>query len=98
MDNKELIKSFIENKNIDNPILIGHSFGGRIIITLSGYYRIKIDKIILIDSAGIKPKRTAKYYTKLAVYKTGKLLSNLLPNPGKSMMYTVWYFFRKLII
>ena len=78
-----LIKSFIENKNIDNPILIGHSFGGRIIITLSGYYRIKIDKIILIDSAGIKPKKNIFRLFKLYLYKFLKSLKFFIPKKNK---------------
>ena len=32
-----LIYNFIQDLEIENPILIGHSFGGRIITTLLGY-------------------------------------------------------------
>lgn len=79
-DFAKFLKDFLEKLNIKNPVLIGHSNGGRIIINSVGKNMVKAKKIVLIDSAGIKPKRSAKYYTKLAFYKTGKMFLNLLPN------------------
>jgi pimeloyl-ACP methyl ester carboxylesterase len=38
------------------PILIGHSFGGRIAIKYAAKYPEKIDKLILTGAAGIKHK------------------------------------------
>ena len=38
------------------------------------------EKIVLIDSAGIKPKRSIKYYVKVGFFKVGKKFLNLLPN------------------
>ena len=65
----ELINEFTKLKNITNPIIIAHSFGGRIASTLSSIYNYKIDKLILIDVAGIKPKKTIKKYLKEKIYK-----------------------------
>jgi pimeloyl-ACP methyl ester carboxylesterase len=79
-DFAEFLKEFMEKLNIENPVLIGHSNGGRIIINAVGKGIVKAKKIVLIDSAGIKPKRSTGYYVKLAVFKTGKLFLNLLPN------------------
>jgi len=83
-DFAEFLKLFLEKLHIENPVLIGHSNGGRIIIHAVGKNMVKAKKIVLIDSAGIKPKRTAKYYAKIAIFKTGKLLLNLLPNTSKA--------------
>ena len=83
-DFAEFLKEFLDKLNIKNPVLIGHSNGGRIIINAVGKDIVKAKKIVLIDSAGIKPKRTAKYYAKIAVFKTGKLFLNLLPNTKKT--------------
>lgn len=76
----DFLKEFTEKLNIKNPILIGHSNGGRIIINAVGRGLVSAKKIILIDSAGIKPKRSLTYYLKVAFYKTGKFFLNLLPN------------------
>lgn len=74
------LKDFVDKLNIENPILIGHSNGGRIIINAVGRGIVKANKIVLIDSAGIKPKRNLWYYLKISFYKCGKFFLNLLPN------------------
>lgn len=40
-------------------------------------------KVVLIDSAGLKPKRGLSYYAKVGFFKTGKFFLNLLPNVSK---------------
>lgn len=74
------LKEFLEKLNIVNPILIGHSNGGRCIINAVGRGIVNAKRIVLIDSAGLKPKRTLKYYLKVGFFKTGKAVLNLLPN------------------
>ena len=74
------LKDFIETLEIKNPILIGHSNGGRMIINAVGRGLVSPKKVVLIDSAGIKPKRSFEYYLKVGFYKTGKFILNLLPN------------------
>ena len=78
-DYANLIKSFIIKSNITNPIIISHSFGGRISIILSGLYNMSIKKMILIDSAGIKHKIKLKLKLKQCIYKMLKKASFVLP-------------------
>ncbi len=66
----EAIEEFIHKLGIKNPILIGHSFGGRISIFLAS--RNKIPKMVLVDSAGIKPRRKLSYYFKVYSFKLAK--------------------------
>lgn len=68
----QLVEKFIKMLGIDNPILLGHSFGGRISILLSSRNRVK--KVLLVDAAGIKPHRSMKYYYKVYTYKAFKHL------------------------
>lgn len=86
-DYSELIYEFIKEANIDNPILIGHSFGGRIITMLTGYYNYKFSNIILIDSAGIKPKKTFFMKMRGFSYKFLKKLGKILPKKYRSKYY-----------
>lgn len=79
----DFLKEFLNTLKIKNPILIGHSNGGRTIINAVGRKVVKPRKVILIDSAGLKPKRKLGYYLKVSFYKTGKFLLNLLPNTKK---------------
>lgn len=74
------LRDFMNALNIENPILIGHSNGGRTIINAVGRGIVSARKVVLIDSAGIKPKRSISYYLKIYFYKTGKFILNLLPN------------------
>ena len=62
-----LIKDFIENQKINNPIIIAHSFGGRITSILNNYINIKV-KIknyiykLLKLLINLLPKKKQKYY------------------------------------
>lgn len=75
----DFLAKFIEQLNIENPILIGHSHGGRTVINYAGRKLGKINKIVLIDSAGIKPKRSINYYIKIYTYKIVKKILKLFP-------------------
>lgn len=74
------LKELLEKLEIKNPILIGHSNGGRIIINSVGRGLVSPKKIVLIDSAGLKPRRSLSYKIKVGIFKTGKLLLNLIPS------------------
>lgn len=65
-----LVEKFISKLGLKNVSLIGHSFGGRISILLSS--RNKVHKVVLVDAAGIKPKRSLKYYLKIYSFKSAK--------------------------
>jgi len=71
-----LIEQFITTLNLKNPILAGHSFGGRIAI-LAASRTANIDSVVLIDAAGIKPHRSLKYYFKVYGFKATKMLMRI---------------------
>ncbi len=45
--------------NLPTFYLLGQSFGGRVAVKLAAKHPQKIKKLILVDAAGIKPKKTA---------------------------------------
>ncbi|MDE6696339.1 MAG: alpha/beta hydrolase [Muribaculaceae bacterium] len=65
-----MMEKFIARLGLVRPSLIGHSFGGRISILLSS--RGDVDKVLLVDAAGIKPKRSLSYYWKVYSFKAMK--------------------------
>lgn len=79
------LSEFIKLLKIENPILIGHSHGGRTIINYAGRNLGKINKIVLIDSAGIKPKRKISYYFKVYTFKIVKNILKILPKKSKDL-------------
>ena len=54
--------------------LVGHSFGGRVAIIFAGLEQSLVEKVILIDSAGLKPKFNIKKAFKKFNYKVQKYL------------------------
>jgi len=70
----------IKKLNLKNYTILGHSFGGRVIIKLFSKFNITPLNVVFIDSAGIRPKRTCKYYFKVYSYKLKrKILKLILP-------------------
>ncbi|MDE6793691.1 MAG: alpha/beta hydrolase [Muribaculaceae bacterium] len=82
-DFTSFMEKFVEKLNLKNPILIGHSFGGRIALLMSS--RNKILKMVLVDAAGIKPKRKLSYYWKVYSFKTVKKMLLLIYGKEKGV-------------
>lgn len=71
----ELTNKIIKQLEIAPCSLIAHSFGGRVAILLAAQYPQNVDKLVLCDSAGLIPKRSASYYVKIYSYKLAKKIS-----------------------
>lgn len=78
-DYAELIKAFMREIKIKKPIIIAHSFGGRITSLLTTKYHVKATKIILIDVAGIKRRKKLIVFLKEKIYKLLKKIFLLFP-------------------
>lgn len=84
---------FINEFSPKNVILLGHSFGGRVIIKMMSRTGLPftVSKIILTDSAGIKPKTSLTSKAGLYAYKLGKnlfsipFIKKLAPNAVENM-------------
>lgn len=81
-DYMDMLYKFFDALNIEKAHLIGHSFGGRVSIMFSAKHPERVDKIVLVDSAGLIPVRTLKYYYRIYKFKLLKRLF-LLFTPGK---------------
>ncbi|MDD3840864.1 MAG: alpha/beta hydrolase [Clostridia bacterium] len=83
-DYADMVVAFIKKMGINKINLIGHSFGGRVSIVLSAKYPQHINKLILVDSAGLIPKRGWRYYFKVYKFKMMKKIYTLV-HPGKDL-------------
>lgn len=72
------ILEFLKAINVENPILVGHSHGGRISIKLTADGSLSPEKLILFGSAGIPSKKTFKKKAKIFLFKT---IKNILTLP-----------------
>lgn len=74
-DYAQMLKEFLIDLRVSNPILIGHSFGCRVSICYN--LIADVSKMIFTGAAGIKPKRGIDYYARVYSYKAMKKLKNL---------------------
>lgn len=70
------IEELVRRLEIARPSLLGHSFGGRVGILYASRHP-EVDRLILVDAAGIKPRRTFTYYRKVYTFKAMKWLMYL---------------------
>jgi pimeloyl-ACP methyl ester carboxylesterase len=78
----QIIEELVSKEHLEKPVLVGHSFGGRVAILFAS--RNPVAKVILVDAAGIKPKRSLKYYAKVYSFKAGKKFWQLVLGKEKA--------------
>ncbi len=73
-DFTDLVEEFMGQMGIQRTVLMGHSFGGRVIFKLMSRNprMAEYTKVVLIDAAGIKPKKTLRQKWKTRKYKIAK--------------------------
>lgn len=78
-----MVISLCEHLKLTKCHILGHSFGGRIGILISAIKSsVEVDKLVLVDSAGLKPKRNLSYHLKNATYRMKKSLGLDVSNYG----------------
>ena len=93
-DYADFIEELVEQLCLQDVLLLGHSFGGRIAIKLSARKAKWISHLYLCAAAGLRQKRYAKRLFGYAVSKVGdKVLSvpgfRWLKEPSKKLLYTI---------
>ena len=78
-DYQDATVEFLGQLRIERPVLIGHSFGGRVILRMCGSALVKPEKIVLIDSAGLRPKRTLRGRVRTICCQNGQMVSESRP-------------------
>lgn len=56
----DFVLKFMAALNIENPIMFGHSHGGRVTLKMAAEGMVNPPKIVLLDSAGLIPKKSLK--------------------------------------
>ncbi len=72
IDYENLVLEFCKELNIINPIIMGHSHGGRVALSLMCKKLLSVNKAILFDSAGIVAKKPLKTRVKIKTFKIAK--------------------------
>lgn len=71
------VLKFMKAVNLENPIIFGHSHGGRVTLKMVAAGMVNPPKIVLLDSAGLIPKKTFKQKWRAKSFKTIKTVLTL---------------------
>lgn len=72
-DVTDIVHEFIIQMDIQNPIMLGHSYGGRIGICYASRYPVK--SLVLVSAPAFKKELTWQKKIKIAVFKIAKKLN-----------------------
>ena len=80
-DYTDLLVDFIKSLGFGTVSLMGHSYGGRIIIKLFSMENLPftVERVCLVDAAGIRPKKSLGQKLSLLCYTGGRRILSLPP-------------------
>ncbi len=84
-DYQAFVAAFMDQLSIEAPTIVGHSNGGRVAIRMAATEPSRASKLVLVDAAGIRPKRTLRWYRRVALAKLGKYAARRLGAPGERL-------------
>ncbi len=61
----QVIIEYLRINNLSKVDVLGHSFGGRVCLQLAAHFPASINRMILMDAAGLKPLRSFGYKARL---------------------------------
>ncbi|MFA6918841.1 MAG: alpha/beta hydrolase [Patescibacteria group bacterium] len=82
-----VVEGFIEKLGLEKVIIIGHSFGGRVGIKLSATHPELINKLVLVDSAGLITEKNKKSAMKLGAKMLKPFFANKFMQPLRKKIY-----------
>ena len=72
-----LVLKFMNKIGIENPIMFGHSHGGRVTLKMAANGMVNPPKIVLLDSAGLIPKKSFRQKWRAKSFKIIKTVLTL---------------------
>lgn len=95
-DYVESLRIVFAELKLEKPVIVGHSFGGKVAIAYTAKYQDKVAALVLVNSSGINPKNELKKSAYLLPSKIfGKLFELPLLNIIKPLVRKLYY---KLIV
>jgi pimeloyl-ACP methyl ester carboxylesterase len=70
---------------IERAAILGHSFGGRVAIKLAAKRPEAVERLILVDAAGIPPRRTVKRVLKRGASRFANAVGRRFGRPGQAL-------------
>lgn len=76
-DYYKVVSELLKVENIKSVSIVAHSFGGRVALLLASHEPEKVEKLVLVDSAGLVPKFSLTKSIKILNYKICKRLKKI---------------------
>jgi pimeloyl-ACP methyl ester carboxylesterase len=80
----------MDQLHLDRPSIIAHSFGGRVSIKLAAGWPQRLNRLILVDAAGVPSPRSLKFKLKVAFAKIAKAIAPYLGPIGAALKARVY--------
>lgn len=80
-DYENLVLEILKKEKIEKSNFVGHSFGGKVAILIAGKYNI-CKRLVLVASAGVKPRKSLAVRLKILRFKLAKKLGKNLDGFG----------------
>ena len=84
-DYSDWTRALLATLGVVRASIVGHSHGGRIALHLAAHHPELVERLLLVDSAGIRAPRTAAWYRRVAMAKLAKHVLNRLGSPGRAL-------------
>ena len=84
-DFMELTRSVMADLGIERAAVLGHSFGGRVAIKLAAEHPEAVERLVLVDAAGVPPRLTVRRVTRRAASRFANALGRHLGRPGQAV-------------
>ncbi len=91
-DYAQCVAGFLSALGCPRAHVVGHSFGGRVGICLAVDRPAVVDRLVLIDSSGIKPPRTWQYHVRVRSMKIARKSLQLIPSAGMRDRALSWLY------
>jgi pimeloyl-ACP methyl ester carboxylesterase len=82
---RDFLLAFLDELDVPRAHLIGHSHGGRVSIAIAADHPERVGRLLLVDSAGLRPKRGWRYRRRVAVAKLGRVVAKVGGPPGRRL-------------
>ena len=82
-DYADCVTGLLDQLRVEPVTLVGHSHGGRTSIAIVARRPDLVKKLVLVDSAGIVPRRGPRYYSRVYLIKAARRIFSL---PGLSAL------------
>jgi pimeloyl-ACP methyl ester carboxylesterase len=79
------VLKFIDMLELPQVAIVAHSFGGRVAIKFAAHHPDRLSCLVLVDSAGILPKRDFGWHLRVGLAKTVKKVNQQAPGASKAL-------------